>query len=64
MRSIPAGAGEPPGPDWPSGPMEVMTRTCERVFRATGDGTVADLMTDDPEILDFALGLLFRYDPS
>ncbi len=55
---------EYPGPDWPSGPMEVMTRTCEMVFRATGAKGVATLMKHDPEILDFALGLLFRYDPS
>ena len=52
---------------WPEGPMEVITRTYQAVFTGIGSGhtkkTVQTLMKDDPELLNFALGALFRYDP-
>ena len=57
---------EYPGPGWPDGPLEVMTRTYETIFSpGMGRGTrdIGRLMEDDPELLDFALGALFRYDP-
>ena len=53
---------EYPGPGWPDGPMEVMTRTYEMVFTSTLGG-VRKLIQKDPELLDFALGALFRFDP-
>ena len=58
---------EYPGPAWPSGPMEAITRTYQLVFGEMGQYpkmTVRTLRHRDPEILDFAIGLLFRYDPS
>ena len=57
---------EYPGPGWPSGPLEVMTRTYETIFSPAVGGsprTVRALMDNDPELLDFAIGALFRYDP-
>ena len=44
-----------------------MTRTYEVLFRQIGTGqtkmTVGTMRDRDPELLDFALGTLFRYDP-
>ena len=40
--------------------MEVMTRTYEWLFSAR---RVRDLRQQDPALLDFALGALFRFDP-
>ena len=54
---------EYPGPNWPAGPLEVMTRTYETVLEITPSRNVYTLMQNDPELLDFALGALFRYDP-
>ena len=53
---------EYPGPGWPEGPIEVMTRTYEMVF-TDALGGVGQLMKRDPELLEFALGALFRFDP-
>lgn len=50
---IPASPG-----GWPEGPLEVITRTYEIVLRGVGG-----LLGQDPELLDFAFGVLFRYDP-
>ena len=58
---------EYPSGSWPEGPLEVITRTYQTVFREIGGPrapkTVRTLMEKDPELLDFALGALFRYDP-
>ena len=43
--------------------MEVITRTFEMVLRGSEAGNVKTLLDKDPEMLDFALGVLFRYDP-
>ena len=50
-------------PVWPEGPLEVMTRTYETIFTGAAKNGVWRLMENDPEILDFALGALFRFDP-
>ena len=52
------------GPGWPEGPLEVMTRTYETLFAGPIDEGLGRLMQRDPELLEFALGALFRYDPS
>ena len=43
--------------------MEVMTRTYETIFTGAWSKGVGKLMRNDPELLEFALGTLFRYDP-
>ena len=58
----------PPTPGgWPDGPGEVITRTFQVLFHSISPwGRLVDmetLLNDDPELLDFALGLLFRFDP-
>ena len=52
------------GPGWPEGPLEVMTRTYETIFTGPWSKGVGKLMEKDPELLEFALGALFRYDPT
>ena len=51
----------------PGGPREVITRTYQVLFHSIGKGqakkTVGAMRQDDPELLDFAVGALFRYDP-
>ena len=49
--------------EWPEGPMEIITRTYETMFRFSTAGNVVKLAKRDPELLEFALGLLFRFDP-
>lgn len=50
--------------EWPEGPMEVMTSTFQMVFARRGwVGGLERLLADNPELLDFAVGLLFRFDP-
>ena len=48
--------------------MEAITRTYQLVFGELGQTypkmTVRTLRHRDPELLDFAIGLLFRFDPS
>lgn len=33
-------------------------------YKIDGEDFMEDLATEDPEMLDLALGVLFRYDPS
>ena len=60
-REYPA---DPATGGWPEGPMEVMTRTYETIFTGPWSKGVGRLMRDDPELLELALGALFRYDPT
>ena len=60
-REYPASGGSP------GGPREVITRTYQVLFHSIGKGqtkmSMGTLRDKDPELLDFALGTLFRYDP-
>ncbi len=54
---------EYPGPGWPEGPMEVISMTFEGMLRAPPGMDIKKLAEEDPELLDFALGVLMRFDP-
>ncbi len=45
-------------------PLEVLTMTMQTIFHPIwGQEYLRDLVRDDPELLDLALGVLFHYDP-
>ena len=53
----------PPG-TWPEGPTEVIIRSYQMVLRQSPHlGGIRELLDKDPELLAFALGVLFRFEP-
>ena len=44
--------------------MEVITRTYQMMFTERQRlGGIGELLDNDPELLEFALGVLFRFEP-